>query len=60
MVLSSDSQPAGRDVEVQSRTAAVDGGLEGIKGSENEEVMHYGPKKRVVVIGLGMVGISFM
>lgn len=33
-------------------------GPDGIQGSENDS--HGGARKKVVVVGLGMVGISFM
>jgi nitrite reductase (NAD(P)H) len=36
----------------------IEGGPDGVKGSENES--HGGTRKRIVVVGLGMVGISFM
>lgn len=36
----------------------IEGGPDGVKGSENES--HGGEKKKIVVVGLGMVGISFM
>ncbi len=35
-----------------------DGGPDGVVGSETEPLG--GPQKRIVVVGLGMVGISFM
>jgi nitrite reductase (NAD(P)H) len=37
---------------------SVEGGPDGVKGSENDS--HVGERKRIVVVGLGMVGISFM
>ncbi len=37
---------------------SLEGGPDGVKGSENES--HGSAKKKVVVVGLGMVGISFM
>lgn len=36
----------------------IEGGPDGVVGSENES--HGGARKKVVVVGLGMVGISFM
>lgn len=36
----------------------IEGVPDGVKGSENEP--HGRPRKRVVVVGLGMVGLSFM
>jgi nitrite reductase (NAD(P)H) len=36
----------------------VEGGPDSVKGSENES--HGGQRKKVVIVGLGMVGISFM
>lgn len=40
------------------KAGPIEGGPDGVKGSENEA--HGGPRKKVVVVGLGMVGISFM
>ena len=40
------------------KAGPIDGGPDGEKGSENER--HDGQRKRIVVVGLGMVGISFM
>jgi nitrite reductase (NAD(P)H) len=37
----------------------IEGGPDGVKGSENE-TLNGGPRKNIVVVGLGMVGISFM
>jgi nitrite reductase (NAD(P)H) len=36
----------------------IEGGPDSVKGSESES--HGGIRKKVVVVGLGMVGISFM
>lgn len=36
----------------------IEGGPDGVKGSENNGST--GARKKVVVVGLGMVGISFM
>jgi nitrite reductase (NAD(P)H) len=36
----------------------IEGGPDGAKESENES--HGGARKKLVVVGLGMVGISFM
>jgi nitrite reductase (NAD(P)H) len=36
----------------------IEGGPVGVKGSENES--HVGFRKKIVIVGLGMVGISFM
>lgn len=36
----------------------IEGGPDGVNGSENQS--HGGPRKRVVIVGLGMVGISFI
>lgn len=36
----------------------TEGGPDGVNGSEKES--HGGPRKKVVIVGLGMVGISFM
>jgi hypothetical protein len=44
----------------------IEGGLDGARGSEDgiengiQEVKEEQQRKRVVVVGLGMVGISFM
>ena len=40
------------------KAGTIEGGPDGVKGSENES--HGGQRKKVVVVGLGMVGISFM
>ncbi|KAL3427955.1 Nitrite reductase [Phlyctema vagabunda] len=40
------------------KAGPIEGGPDGVKGSENES--HGGPRKKIVVIGLGMVGISFI
>jgi nitrite reductase (NAD(P)H) len=40
------------------KAGPVEGGPDGVKGSEKES--HGGQRKKVVVVGLGMVGISFM
>ena len=40
------------------KTGPIEGGPDGVKGSENES--HGGQRKKVVIVGLGMVGISFM
>ncbi len=40
------------------KAGLIEGGPDGVKGSENES--HGGQRKRIVVVGLGMVGISFM
>lgn len=49
-------QPQLSNVEVEG--GPIEGGPDGVKGSENES--HGGPRKKVVIVGLGMVGISFM
>jgi nitrite reductase (NAD(P)H) len=49
-------QPQLRASEINA--GPVEGGPDGVKGSENES--HGGSRKKVVVVGLGMVGISFM
>lgn len=36
----------------------TEGGPDGLQGSKDEELA--GTKKKIVVVGLGMVGISFM
>lgn len=36
----------------------VENGPDGVKGSADES--HTGERKKVVIVGLGMVGISFM
>lgn len=40
------------------KAGPIDGGPDGVNGSKNES--HGGARKRIVVVGLGMVGISFM
>ena len=40
------------------KAGPVEGGSDGVKGSEHEALG--GARKRVVVVGLGMVAISFM
>lgn len=40
------------------KAGPLEGGPDGVKGSENEP--HGAPRKKIVVVGLGMVGISFM
>jgi len=40
------------------KAGPIGGGPDGVKGSENES--HGGQRKKVVVVGLWMVGISFM
>ena len=40
------------------KAGPVEGGPDGVNGSENES--HGGQRKKVVIVGLGMVGISFM
>jgi len=54
--MSSHRQPPAPAEEIKA--GPVDGGPDGVKGSENEG--HGAPKKKIVVVGLGMVGISFM
>jgi nitrite reductase (NAD(P)H) len=54
--MSSNWQP---QVPVEEINAGpIDGGPDGVKGSEHES--HGGQRKKVVIVGLGMVGISFM
>ncbi len=38
----------------------IEGGPDGVPGSENISLEGQGNRKRIVVVGLGMVGISFM
>jgi nitrite reductase (NAD(P)H) len=54
--MSSNWQPQVPVEEIKA--GPVEDGPDGVKGSENES--HGGPRKKVVVVGLGMVGISFM
>jgi nitrite reductase (NAD(P)H) len=54
--MSSDCEPQVPVEEVEA--APVEGGPEGVEGSENES--HGEKRKKVVIVGLGMVGISFM
>ncbi|RDW66440.1 nitrite reductase-like protein [Coleophoma cylindrospora] len=42
----------------QIKAGPIEGGPDGVKGSENDS--HGGPRKKIVVVGLGMVGISFI
>ncbi len=42
----------------KTKERSVDGRPTGVKGSEYES--HGGRRKKVIVVGLGMVGISFM
>jgi hypothetical protein len=54
--MSSNWQPQVPVEEIKA--GPIDGGPDGVEGSENGT--YDGPRKRVVVVGLGMVGISFM
>lgn len=54
--MSSNWQPQVPVEEIKA--GPIEGGPDGVKGSENES--HGGPRKKVIVVGLGMVGISFM
>ncbi|KAE8440673.1 hypothetical protein EG329_006825 [Mollisiaceae sp. DMI_Dod_QoI] len=54
--MSSNWQPQIPVEEIKA--GPIEGGPDGVKGSENEG--HGGPRKKVVVVGLGMVGISFI
>ena len=54
--MSSNGQPQVPIREIKA--GPIDGGPDGVKGSENES--YGGVRKRIVVVGLGMVGISFM
>jgi nitrite reductase (NAD(P)H) len=54
--MSSNWQPQIPVKEIKA--GPIEGGPDGVKGSENEP--HGGARKRIVVVGLGMVGISFM
>jgi len=40
------------------KAGPIKGGPDGVNGSENES--HGEQRKKVVIVGLGMVGISFM
>ena len=42
----------------QINEGPIENGSNGVKSSENNS--HGGAKKKMVVVGLGMVGISFM
>jgi nitrite reductase (NAD(P)H) len=42
----------------QTNGGPIENGPDGRKGSENKR--HGGARKKLVVVGLGMVGISFM
>lgn len=54
--MSSNWQPQIPVEEIKA--GPIEGGPDGVIGSENES--HGGPRKKIVIIGLGMVGISFM
>ena len=55
-IMSANWQP---QIPVQEiKGGPIEGGPDGVKGSENEA--HGGKRKKVVIVGLGMVGISFM
>jgi len=54
--MSSNWQPQVPIEEIKA--GPIEGGPDGVKGSENES--HGGQRKKVVIVGLGMVGISFM
>lgn len=49
-------QPQLNSVEING--GPTEDGPDGVKDSANES--HGGPRKKIVVVGLGMVGISFM
>ena len=54
--MSSNWQP---QVPVQDiKAGPIEGGPDGVMGSENQS--NGGSRKKIVVVGLGMVGISFM
>lgn len=38
----------------------IEGGPDGVVGSEKESGASSGGRKKIVIVGLGMVGISFM
>lgn len=42
----------------EMKAGPIEGVPDGVKGSEKER--YGGQRKRIVVVGLGMVGISFM
>lgn len=54
--MSSNWQPQVPIEEIKA--GPIEGGPDGLKGSENGS--HGGPRKKIVIVGLGMVGISFM
>jgi len=54
--MSGNWQPQVPAEEIQG--GPIEGGPDGLTNSSNEE--HGGPRKKIVVVGLGMVGISFM
>ncbi|RDW71782.1 nitrite reductase-like protein [Coleophoma crateriformis] len=54
--MSSNWQPQVPIEEIKA--GPIEGGPDGVKGSENDS--HGGPRKKIVVVGLGMVGISFI
>ena len=54
--MSSNWQPQVPIKEIKA--GPIEGGPDEVKGSEKE--LHGGARKRIVVVGLGIVGISFM
>jgi len=54
--MSSNWQPQVPIEEIKA--GPIEGGPDGVKGSENES--RGSSRKKIVVVGLGMVGISFM
>ena len=42
----------------ETQGGPIEGGPDGLKNSAGEE--HGGARKKIVIVGLGMVGISFM
>jgi hypothetical protein len=56
----SDAPEEASDAPEEGGDAPVEGGSDGVASSENENESHEGPRKKIVIVGLGMVGISFM
>jgi nitrite reductase (NAD(P)H) len=56
VIMSSNLQPQVPVEEI--KLGPIEGWPGSVKGSENEG--HGGQRKKVVIVGLGMVGISFM
>ncbi len=56
--MSSNWQPQVPIEEIKA--GPIEGGPDGVTGSENQSNGIPGKRKKIVIVGLGMVGISFM